>query len=338
MGCPTLQTERFFQHVEPFMEYRKTVYEVSDETLRSNRADLKLFENYVKSRRLKTITGPAVMNFQVYLKKERDNSGASINRKIFTLRSYGKYYKLAEPEGAARLPFQDVLKIRLGYKDGPHALNIDQIKILFESIDRTSCLGIRNYAIHALMYGIGLRVGEIYKLNLDSLDLVENTLVVTGKGNRRRIMNLVGEMPQILAEYLAVRSKFKSSSTSDALFLSKKGNRLSIRTMEDNFKKSFSGSGILTWFKPTCHTLRHSFASHLNDEGVDIMVLQSLLGHSTPKSTQLYIHPSIKKVREALEKLPAVVYMNQLVESGTLKLKFQSKARYRPKNVDVVLN
>ena len=131
MGYPALSTDTFFSHVEPFMEYRKTVYEVSDETLRSNRTDLALFERFLKKQKINTITGPAVMNFQVYLKKERDNSGASVNRKIFTLRSYGKYFKLAEPENTQELPFQDVLKIRLGYKDGPHALNIDQIKIMF---------------------------------------------------------------------------------------------------------------------------------------------------------------------------------------------------------------
>lgn len=338
MGCPVLQTDHFFQHVEPFMEYRKTVYEVSDETLRSNRTDLMLFKSYVEKQNLKAITGPAVMNFQVHLKKERDNSGASINRKIFTLRSYGKYLKLAEPEDATDLPFQDVLKIRLGYKDGPHALNLDQVKILFESIDRTTCLGIRDYAIYALMYGLGLRVGEIFKLNLDSLDLTENTLQVIGKGKRRRLMHLTGELPQILAEYMAVRPNFLNSKTSDAFFLSKKGNRLSIRTMEDNFKKIFSVSGMMVWFRVTCHTLRHSFASHLNDEGVDIMVLQSLLGHTTPKSTQIYIHPSMKKIRDALEKLPAVVYMNQLVESGILDLKFQSRVKYKPKMMNVVLN
>jgi len=337
MGCPALQTDRFFHHVEPFMEYRKTVYEVSDETIRSNRTDLRLFKTYVEKRHLKTITGPAVMDFQVYLKKERDNSGASINRKIFTLRSFGKYLKLAEPEHATDLPFQDVLKIRLGYKDDPHALSVDQITTLFASIDRTSCLGIRNYAIYAMMYGLGLRVGEVHSLDLDSLDLEENTLQVMGKGKRRRVMHLTGELPQILAEYLAVRSHFLNSQTSHALFLSKKGNRLSIRTMEDNFKKIFSGSGMMIWFKVTCHTLRHSFASHLNDEGVDIMVLQSLLGHSTPKSTEIYIHPSMQKMRDALEKLPAVVYMTQLVQSGALNIKFQSKARYKPK-VEMVLN
>jgi integrase len=75
----------------------------------------------------------------------------------------------------------------------------------------------------------------------------------------------------------------------------------------------------------TCHTLRHSFASHLNDQDVDILVIQSLLGHSSPKSTNIYIHPSEQKVRKALEKLPGVIFMNQLLESGVLNLKFQPK-------------
>jgi integrase/recombinase XerD len=338
MGYAAVKTDYFFSQIEPFMEYRKTVYEVSDETIRSNRTDLSLFERFLEKRKINTITGPAVMNFQVYLKKERNNSGASINRKIFTLRSYGKYFKLAEPESAQTLPFQDVLKIRQGYKDGPHALSIDQIKRFFEGIDRTTCLGIRDYAVYGLMYGLGLRVGEIYSLNLDSLDCEEKTLTVIGKGKKRRVLQLTGELPHILVEYLAVRSHFMNSNTSYALFLSKKGNRLAIRTMEDNFKKIVAGSNIMTYFNITCHTLRHSFASHLNDKGVDIMVLQSLLGHTTPKSTQIYIHPSMQKVREALERLPAVVYMSQLVKTGALNLKFQNKARYRPKPVDMVLN
>ncbi|MBN2267394.1 MAG: tyrosine-type recombinase/integrase [Candidatus Babeliaceae bacterium] len=334
MGCAALKTEAFFSHVEPFMDYRKTVYEVSDETVRSNRADLALFEHFLKRRRIETITGPAVMNFQVWLKTERENSGASINRKIFTLRSYGKYMRLAEPESAKDLPFQDVLKIRQGYREPPQALNIDQLKAFFESIDRTTCLGIRDYAVYALMYGLGLRVGEIHRLNLDNIDLKENTLHAVGKGRKRRELSLTGELPRILAEYLAVRSHFMNSQTSGALFLSKKGNRLSIRTMEDNFRKIFARSEIMVWFHVTCHTLRHSFASHLNDEGVDILVLQSLLGHASPKSTQIYIHPSMQRMREALENLPAVVYMTQLVE----EMRFQSKARYRPNHIGIAMN
>jgi site-specific recombinase XerD len=140
-------------------------------------------------------------------------------------------------------------------------------------------------------------------------------------------------MMQVLSEWLAVRHNFKNSEHNIALFISKKGHRLAIRTMEDNIKKLV---GNLDWhlhFKAcpersrrvTCHTLRHTFASHLNDNGEDILVIQSLLGHASPRSTAIYIHPSQQRVREALEKLPGVIYMNQLLETGVLKLNFQPK-------------
>ena len=77
----------------------------------------------------------------------------------------------------------------------------------------------------------------------------------------------------------------------------------------------------------SCHTLRHSFASHLNDKDVDILVIQSLLGHSSPRSTDPYIHPSMEKMREAMERLPGVIYMNKLLKEGVLNLKFQ---KHRP--------
>jgi len=169
MGCPAVSTETFFGHVDRFMDYRKTVYEASDQTLRSNKTDLMLFERFVKERNIRSITGPAVMNFQIYLKKERANSGASVNRKLFTLRSYGKFLRLAEPEAAKDLPFRDVLKIRLGYREGPHALSVRQVQVFFKAIDRTTFLGIRDYAVYALMYGLGLRVGEVHSLNLKNI-------------------------------------------------------------------------------------------------------------------------------------------------------------------------
>jgi integrase len=99
--------------------------------------------------------------------------------------------------------------------------------------------------------------------------------------------------------------------------------------MEDNFKKVLGKSKINTYFNATCHTLRHSFASHLNDKDVDILVLQSLLGHSSPRSTQIYIHPSEERVRAALEKLPAVQYINKLIETGAIRFQGRYKKRSR---------
>ena len=327
-------TETFFAHVEEFMEYRKTVYEISEQTARSNRVDLDLFEGFIKQQAIDSITGPAVMDFQVYLKRERHNSGASINRKLFALRCYARFLECKQV--AVNLPFRDILKIRQGYRNPPRALTTKQMKTFFQSIDRSTILGIRDYCVYALMYGIGLRVGEVFALDLKDLQLKAQQITVLGKGKKRRTLHLSDELVQIITEYLAVRRCFLNSKTNQALFLSRKGNRLSIRTMEDNMKKITDKAEISSWQRITPHTLRHTFASHLNDEEVDIMVLQSLLGHNSPGSTQIYIHPSMDRLRDALERLPGVVFVRQLVQTDALNLK--SKPKEVPKIPDLCLN
>jgi len=318
----------FFDYMDSFLDYRRDIYGASDQTLKSNRIDLTLFKRFIHQEKCKIIDGPATMAFQYYLKEDRNNCGGSINRKLFALKSYSHFLRLMDVPQSHKLPFYDVLKIRQGYRNRPNALTIKQIKSLFESIDRNTILGIRDYALYALMYQTGLRVGEVHTLNLDSIDLERQLLSVIGKGNKPRQLHLTQEMCQILSEYLAVREFFYNSQRSDAFFLSKKGNRLAIRTMEDNMKKLFHKANFYVPFNVTCHTLRHSFASHLNDNDVDILVIQSLLGHSSPRSTEPYIHPSMEKVRQAMEKLPSVIYVKQLIKDGVLDLKFQN---YRPK-------
>lgn len=315
--------EHFFRHVHDFMDYRKTIYEASDQTIKSNLIDISLFKNFVELKNYQHIDGKAVMDFQYYLKQQRLNSGASLNRKIFTLRSYSKYLKLELIPFVDTLPFYDVLKSRQGYKTRPNALSKQQVTAIFESIDRTTFLGIRDYAVYAMMYKLGLRVGEVHQLNLKDIDWDNKNITVFGKGNKYRILYLDHEMIAILTQWIAVRKQFLNHDISNALFISKKGNRLAIRTIEDNFKKLLRNLNIQVHFNVTCHTLRHSFASHLNDENVDVLIIQDLLGHATPRTTSnYYIHPSQKRIREALEKLPGVIYLNQLIESGLLK--FQS--------------
>jgi integrase/recombinase XerD len=322
-----LAAKEFFEHVDSFMDYRKTVYEVSNQTIKSNMVDLRLFKGFIKRNKHETITGAIVMDFQYYLKKERRNSGRSINRKIFTLRSYGHFIKLQEVPYSEDLPFYDVLKIRQGYRNRPDALTHNQLKSLFKSIDRTTCLGIRDYAIYALMYLAGLRVGEVFELNIDSIK--NRQLHVIGKGKAIRTLHINDELFRVISEYLAVRQYFYNSDKTKALFVSKKGNRLAIRTMEDNFRKLVSKAGLSLRFNVTCHTLRHTFASHLNDKEVDMLVIQSLMGHASSRSTEPYIHPSYKKIKNAMERLPGVIFMNRLIKEGGLNLSFQG--RYRKK-------
>ncbi len=317
----------FFSHIDDFLQYRQDIYEVSPQTLKSNRVDLNLFKNFMDSSDQNTISGPAMINFQYYLKNQRKNCGASINRKIFTLRSYGNFFKLYDAACADDLPFYDVLKIRQGYRKRPNALTPRQIKLLFKAIDTDTILGVRDYAVYALMYQLGLRVGEVHELNLSSLDLKNKKISVIGKGKKPRTLHVNDELIEILCHYLALREMFLNSWLTPALFVSKKGNRLAIRTMEDNFKKILRYVPFEVPFNVTCHTLRHSMASHLNDNDVDILIIQSILGHLSTRSTEPYIHPSHDRIRKAMEKLPSIKYVKELIRKGELNLRFQSSHR-----------
>lgn len=319
----------FFRHIDDFLQYRQDVYEASPQTTKSNRVDLTLFENFIRSQNENTISGPAMINFQYYLKKQRKNCGASINRKIFTLRSYGNFLKLYDAAGAVDLPFYDVLKIRQGYRKRPKALTPRQIELLFKAIDTDTILGVRDYAVYALMYQLGLRVGEVHELNLNSLNFKNNKISVIGKGRKPRTLHLNDELIEILGQYLAVRDMFLNNWLTPAIFVSKKGHRLALRTMEDNLKKILDRATIIVPFNITCHTLRHSMASHLNDKDVDILVIQSILGHSSTRSTEPYIHPSHDRIRKAMEKLPGIKFVKELIRKGALNLRFQKP--YRPK-------
>lgn len=322
-------TTDFFNHIDVFLQYRQDIYEASPQTIKSNRVDLNLFKNFMDASDEKNINGPAMINFQYYLKKERKNCGASINRKIFTLRSYGNFLKLHEAACADELPFYDVLKIRQGYRKRPNALTPRQIGLLFKAIDTDTILGIRDYAVYALMYQLGLRIGEVHDLNFSNLDLKNKKISVVGKGRKPRTLHINDELIDILTHYLAVRELFLNSWLTPALFVSKKGNRLAIRTMEDNLKKILRSTPFVVPFNVTCHTLRHSMASHLNDNDVDILIIQSILGHSSTRSTEPYIHPSHDRIRKAMEKLPGVIFVKELIRKGKLNLRFQKA--FRPK-------
>lgn len=172
-------------------------------------------------------------------------------------------------------------------------------------------------------------MGEVHRLDIESIDFDNRLLMVDGKGNKPRTLDIQEELMQILTDYLAVRHAFYGHDRSPALFVSKKGNRLAIRTMEDNLSKILPKADIATAFQVTCHTLRHTFASHLNEKGTDILVIQSLLGHATTRSTEVYIHPSQEKIRQELNKLPAIAFLHGLIEKGVLKLTFQRARQQR---------
>jgi len=278
-------------NIQPFLEYRNSVGYTGAATANSNAIDINLFTNFMDEQGKNTISGKDVIAFQTYLAKHRNNAPASINRKIFTLRSFENYLDLKGLENSAQLPFKKVLKIRAPRPYRPNFLTEAEIKILFETINKTSVLGLRDYAVFALMLLLGLRVGEAHRLNLNDIDWNNNKITITGKCMVERTLTLTQEIKTILENYLAVRQNIFKSMENNALFISKKGNRIAIRTIEDNFKKLIKATEIEKPFKVTPHTLRHTCATMLNEKEVKILTIQNILGHSNPVSyTHLRAH------------------------------------------------
>jgi site-specific recombinase XerD len=317
-------------NIQPFLHYRKSLNYTRIATANSNAVDLKLFTDFMESNGKNCISGKDVIAFQQYLAAQRNNAPASINRKIFTLRSFQNYLDLIGLENAKLLPFKKVLKIRAQRPYRPNFLTEDEIKKLFNSININSILGIRDYAIFSLLYLLGLRVGEVHRLSIDDIDWDNKMIFIIGKSDIKRTLSISEEIKTILENYLALRNHIYKAKENNALFVSKKGNRIAIRTLEDNFNKLVKAANII---KPsgrvTPHTLRHTCATMLNEKGVKILTIQNILGHSNPDTTtKYYLHPTENRKRDALEKLSLTLFLNELIESGKIRLSFQAK-RYK---------
>jgi tyrosine recombinase XerC len=167
-------------------------------------------------------------------------------------------------------------------------------------------IDIRNKAILELLYGTGMRAGEMCKLDVESLNIKGKIIRVEGKGGKERVLPL-GEMSAAsLEDYLAVRESIAKSKEEKALFLNKNGGRLSTRSLQRIVKQFIQKVADLSKASP--HTLRHTFATHLLERGADIRSVQELLGHSSLSTTQVYTHVSISRLKK--------VYMDAHPRSG----------------------
>lgn len=184
-------------------------------------------------------------------------------------------------------------------KRQPRVLSYDEVLALLRMPDTTTPQGLRDQAILEVLYGSGIRLGELEGLDLKDVDLERRELRVLGKGNKERVA-LFGAMAEAaLRAYLArSRGQLANDKSGDALFLNRFGRRLgrvSIIRLLDRYAKM---AGIER--KVTPHALRHSFATHLVDEGVDIRLIQELLGHESPATTQRYTHVSQARLHEVV--------------------------------------
>ena len=183
----------------------------------------------------------------------------------------------------------------------PNFLSVEEVNALISvasDTEKQAGISVRDTAILELIYGAGLRVGEAFGLDVEDIDMKQMQVKVFGKGSRERIALFGKSAKTALHSYISsVRHKFCRDEDTKALFLSRNGVRLSIRSIQDRIRKYARLSGLGS--RVHTHTLRHSFATHMIDGGADLRVVQDLLGHSSPTTTQIYTHVTLREARKS---------------------------------------
>ena len=174
----------------------------------------------------------------------------------------------------------------------PSVLSVQEVEAIINSIDRSDWMGFRDKAILEVLYGCGLRVSEAVGLRISGLYLDEGFIRIIGKGNKERLIPFCGMALEAVQAYLEVRPKPEDPNDDDVLFLNNRGKSLSRVSMFKMVKKHALLADIRKEISP--HTFRHSFATHLVENGADLRVVQEMLGHESITTTEIYTHVDSK--------------------------------------------
>jgi len=228
----------------------------------------------------------------------KNYSKATIARKLATLRSF---YKFLVRRG--HVPSSPVTPIRTPKQDKrlPLFLSTEQINLLLNCPDTNDMLGSRDRAIMETLYSSGLRVSELVALNLSDLDFLGEVVHIRGKGKKERLSPIGSTALQAIQLYLNFRDSHprKENFDQQALFVNKHGKRLSTRSVRRKLDKYLLQAGLDPKVSP--HTLRHSFATHMLNNGADLRVVQELLGHQSLSTTQIYSHLTTNKMKQVYD-------------------------------------
>lgn len=182
----------------------------------------------------------------------------------------------------------------------PEVLTVDEIDAMLDAVDQESATGLRNRAIIETMYGCGLRVSELCNLEISRIDFDRRFLVVTGKGNKQRLVPMSENSIEEIQNYMHLerpRLKIKPGEE-NIVFLNVRGHRLSRQMVFIFLRQVAEQAGIKRTISP--HTLRHSFATHLLEGGANLRAIQQMLGHESIATTEIYLHLDNTRLREEI--------------------------------------
>jgi len=279
------------EFVSDYLSYLEIERGLSENTISAYKNDIFLFfEHYGSIKKIEEITRHHLSEYIRFLGKSGLNA-ATITRKIASIKGFFRY--LCNKRALRANPALDIASPKIS-KKLPAVISMDEISKLFkEKMD------LREHAVFELLYATGLRVSELVELDMKNLDFTNNTVKTIGKGSKERVIPMGGKAKNALSAYFKEREIDLKLSTSpkkapDKVFLNNFGEKIT-RQWVYTFIKNL-GTIIHKSISP--HTVRHSFATHLLENGADLRVVQELLGHANIVTTQLYTHVSKKHLKD----------------------------------------
>lgn len=292
------------QQLQQFLNFVKQRNTGSKHTLDAYERDIWDFIEYLSSQSVDTfddVDRIVVMNYIAELRLRGGRQGAMKNttvaRHLSSLRSF--YHYLNTYVGVIHNPFLYVKSPKRA-KRIPEFLFYDEMDAFLASIDEQDEAGIRNRAMFEIMYACGLRVSEVVQLKLSDIDFQDQILHVLGKGDKQRLVPFYDLAKDKLLYYIQhVRSKWMHQVTHEYVFINQRGGQLTSRGVQYLMEKQATLCNLHIHVHP--HMFRHTFATHLLDNGADLRVVQELLGHSSLSTTQIYVHVTQDRLKKVYD-------------------------------------
>ena len=287
--------------IPAFLEYLSLEKKCSPHTLKAYQANLEVFEVFITEQgSLETIEEVSYGEIRAWIVSliQSGNTPRTVNRKLSALRSYYKFLLRIGSIPVSPLKEHKALKT-----DTKVALPFSQEEIqrlLAADFFPEEYTGVLQRTVIQLLYYTGIRRSELIELKVQDIDLSEGLMKVLGKRNKERLLPLLPEIKTQLTQLLEQQKQHQISRESEHFFVNSRGKKLSEAFVYETVKTYLSK--VSTKTKRSPHVLRHSFATHLLDQGADLNAIKDLLGHSSIAATQHYTHSSMKKIQDIYKK------------------------------------
>lgn len=284
-------------HLEDYLHFLRIERQLANNTLVSYKKDLTDYlKSILETQQLHKLDVVERQHILVHLRKlkEEGKSARTIARHISSIRSFHQF--LLREKVTSKDPTIHLELPQLEQKL-PNFLSVEELNNLLSSINLSKPQGVRDLAMFEIMYASGMRISECLSLNLEDLHLTMGFVRVFGKGGKERIIPLGGAAIRACTQYIEeARPKLLKSERTDAIFVNQRGKRLTRQGIWKLLNKHALNAGIQKDITP--HVLRHTFATHLIENGADLRAVQEMLGHADIATTQIYTHVSKTRLKE----------------------------------------